>query len=117
MLRFALTKNEDGVRFPGRKLITWEDLMATNKAPTKADFLAALEKKGIKSLEDLIDALMPESDETGGYVWEDAGGFDPADGDIGDAAKIAMRKWRGNTDWAEFGRIMMSKWLDDIPGI
>ncbi len=43
--------------------------MATNKAPTKADFLAALEKKGIRSLEDLIDAVMPEPDETGGHVF------------------------------------------------
>ena len=42
--------------------------MSTEKAPTKADFLAALNKKGIKSLEDLIDAVMPEPDETGGYV-------------------------------------------------
>ena len=42
--------------------------MATEKAPTKADFLAALNKKGIKSLEDLIDAVMPEPDETGGYI-------------------------------------------------
>ena len=41
--------------------------MATEKAPTKADFLAALEKKGIKNLEDLIDVIMPEPDETGGY--------------------------------------------------
>ena len=42
--------------------------MATGKAPTKAEFLAALNKKGINSLEDLVDRLMPETDETGGYV-------------------------------------------------
>ena len=41
--------------------------MATNKAPTKAEFLEALSKKGINSLEDLIEAVMPEPDETGGY--------------------------------------------------
>ncbi|MCZ6671943.1 MAG: hypothetical protein O7C75_03290 [Verrucomicrobia bacterium] len=29
--------------------------------------MAALEKKGIKNLEDLIDVVMPEPDETGGY--------------------------------------------------
>lgn len=90
--------------------------MATNKAPTKADFLAALEKKGIKSLEDLIDAVMPEPDETGGYVWDapDAG-FDPADADTGDAA--ARKNWRGNMDWPDFGRFMMAKMagLDDYP--
>ena len=89
--------------------------MATNKTPTKADFLAALEEKGIKSLEDLIDAVMPEPDETGGYRWEDAGGFDPADADTGDAA--ARRKWRGNMDWPEFGALMMTKMagIDDYP--
>ena len=47
--------------------------MATNQAPTKADLLAAMEKKGIKSLEDLIDAVMPEPDETGGYILWDKG--------------------------------------------
>ena len=57
--------------------------MASEKAPTKADFLAALEKKGIKSLEDLIDAVMPEPDETGGYLFAqmDMGeGSDPYEG-------------------------------------
>ena len=38
--------------------------MATDKAPTKAEFLEALNKKGINNLEELVDALMPE---TGGY--------------------------------------------------
>ena len=39
--------------------------MATEKkAPTKAEFLEALRKKGINNLEDLADALMPE---TSGY--------------------------------------------------
>ena len=57
--------------------------MASEKAPTKADFLAALEKKGIRSLEDLIDAVMPEPDETGGYLFAqmDMGeGSDPYEG-------------------------------------
>ena len=39
--------------------------MATEKAPTKAEFLEALKEKGINSLEDLVDAIMPE---TGGYA-------------------------------------------------
>jgi len=38
--------------------------MATEKAPTREEFLEALKKKGINNLEDLADALMPE---TGGY--------------------------------------------------
>ena len=62
--------NEIGVRIPDYNFVTLENVkMATEKAPTKADFLAALNKKGIKSLEDLIDAVMPEPDETGGYVF------------------------------------------------
>ena len=48
--------------------ITLKDIkMATEKAPTKAEFLAALSKKGINSLEELVDAIMPETDETGGF--------------------------------------------------
>ena len=38
--------------------------MATEKTPTKAEFLEALRKNGIKSLEDLVDVILPE---TGGY--------------------------------------------------
>lgn len=61
--------------------------MATEKAPTKADFLAALEKKGIKSLEDLIDIVMPEPDETGGYAFKmDMGEGSDAAGDSADTA-------------------------------
>ena len=43
--------------------------MATDKAPSKAEFLAALKENGINSLEDLADAIMPEADETGGYMF------------------------------------------------
>ena len=42
--------------------------MATEKAPTKAELLEALSKKGINSLEDLVDAVIPE---TGGFVSAD----------------------------------------------
>ena len=41
--------------------------MATEKATTKVEFLAALSKKGINNLEELVDAIMPEADETGGF--------------------------------------------------
>ncbi len=43
--------------------------MATDKGPTKAEFLEALKENGINSLEDLADAIMPEADETGGYMF------------------------------------------------
>jgi hypothetical protein len=38
--------------------------MATEKSPTKEEALEALRKKGINNLEDLVDAMIPE---TGGY--------------------------------------------------
>ena len=41
--------------------------MATEKATTKAEFLAALSKKGINNLEELVDVIMPETDDTGGF--------------------------------------------------
>ena len=41
--------------------------MATEQKPNKKEFLAALNKNGIKSLEDLADAILPEADETGGF--------------------------------------------------
>ena len=40
--------------------------MATKKAPTKEQILEALRKNGIKNLEELIEALLPN--ETGGYA-------------------------------------------------
>ena len=66
VLRFAWTMNEDRVRCLGQTFVTLEDVkMATEKkSPTKAEFLEALKKKGINNLEDLADAVMPE---TGGY--------------------------------------------------
>ena len=57
--------NEDGVSVPGHKFVRLEDgNMATEKALTKEELLDALSKNGINSLEDLVDAIMPE---TGGY--------------------------------------------------
>ena len=41
--------------------------MTTEKAPTKGQFLEALSKNGINSLEDLADAILPKPDETGGF--------------------------------------------------
>ena len=57
--------NEDGVSVLGHKFVRLEDgNMATEKALTKEELLEALSKNGINSLEDLVDAIMPE---TGGY--------------------------------------------------
>ena len=39
--------------------------MATDKSPTKAEALEELKKKGINNLDDLGDAMIPD---TGGYV-------------------------------------------------
>ncbi len=39
--------------------------MSTDKAPSKEEFLKALHEKGIETLEDLLDAIMPE---TGGFT-------------------------------------------------
>ena len=43
--------------------------MATEKGPTKAEFLEALRQKGITTLDELMDAILPE---TGGFVYETA---------------------------------------------
>ncbi len=40
----------------------------TDDQPTKDEILEALSENGIINLEDLVDALMPE---TGGYAWHD----------------------------------------------
>ena len=66
--------------------------MATNKAPGKKEILEALSNKGIKNLEDLIDAIMPETDETGGFIFMDMGEGSDAAGDYLDMVK----KFRGH---------------------
>ena len=74
--------------------------MASEKSPTKAEFLAALEKKGIKSLEDLIDAVMPEPDETGGYgAVMDMGQGSDAAGDWADIAGSFKNRGHGPDVW------------------
>ena len=71
--------------------------MASEKSPTKAEFLAALEKKGIKTLEDLIDAVMPEPDETGGYS---SGIAEMAEeGDWADIAQSFKNRGHGPDVW------------------
>ena len=40
------------------------------KGPTKEEFLEALRQKGINNLEDLVDAVMPETGGYGSYTWE-----------------------------------------------
>ena len=75
--------------------------MATQKkAPTKEEFLALLRKKGINSLEDLVDAIMPETDETGGYAFKiDMGeGSDAA----GDYLDMAMKRKGYGPDVIQF---------------
>ncbi len=71
--------------------------MPNEKAPSKAEFLVALSKKGINSLEDLIEAIMPESDETGGYFFMDMGAGSDAAGDFADIAQAA--KGHGPDGW------------------
>ncbi len=41
--------------------------MTNEKAPTKEEFLAALSETGINNLEELVEAIIPEANETGGY--------------------------------------------------
>ena len=86
--------------------------MAANKTPTKADFLAALEKKGIKNLADLIDAVMPEPDETGGYVWDEPG-FGHANPAM-PAESPGASAWFPNFDYAVFG-MSIAKLMTDEP--
>jgi hypothetical protein len=51
--------------------------MATeNKAPTKAEILEALSKKGINTLEELVDTIMPETGGFGSGMPERVGDFD-----------------------------------------
>jgi len=65
-----LTKNEDKVRFPGHNSGTLDDVkMATDKIPTKVEFLEALRKNGINNLEKLVDWMFSER---GAYAWYDA---------------------------------------------
>ncbi len=76
--------------------------MATQKkAPTKEEFLELLRKKGINSLEDLVKAIMPETDETGGYLYArmDMGeGSDAA----GDYLDMAMKRKGYGPDVIQF---------------
>ena len=69
--------------------------MARNKGQTHAEFLAALKKKGINNLEDLIKAIMPENEETGGFLLMDMGEGSDAAGDYADMANIS-KKYQGH---------------------
>ena len=81
--------------------------MATEKAPTKAEFLAALNKKGIKSLEDLVDVLMPETDETGGFIAADF----VDDGAYFSDMRAVINKNKGNTDLVGLGHALSGSFL------
>ena len=69
--------------------------MATDKIQTNQEFLEALKKKGINSLEELIAAVMPENEETGGFLLMDMGEGSDAAGDYADMANIS-KKYRGH---------------------
>ena len=69
--------------------------MTTGKAPTKEEFLEALKKNGIKSLEDLINAIMPEADETGGFVF---GMISEENRDALQSLRFQFKTW---WNWAE----------------
>ena len=59
--------NDELIEIP-RRIFKLESVkMATQNQPTKEEFLEALTKNGINSLEDLVEALLPS--ETGGFSW------------------------------------------------
>ena len=67
--------------------------MATeNKAPTKAEVLEALSKNGINTLEDLVDAIMPE---TGGFNMDEMVNDYELFTDPLSIFKIVVRPYRG----------------------
>ncbi len=69
--------------------------MANDKWPTHQQWIDALKKKGINSLEELIAAVMPENNETGGFLLMDMGEGSDAAGDYADMANIA-KQYRGH---------------------
>ena len=64
--------------------------MATEKAPTKEEFLAALSETGINNLEELVEAIIPEANETGGYRF--IINMDASDDDEGEFGFIPHRR-------------------------
>ena len=69
--------------------------MATKNAPTKAEFLEALRKNGIHSLEDWANAIFPE---TGGYAW-----YDDEDEGIGLGLVTIPDKGKFSLKWDSIG--------------
>jgi hypothetical protein len=62
-----LIMNDELIEIP-RRIFKLESVkMTTQNQPTKEEFLEALTKNGINSLEDLVEALLPS--ETGGFSW------------------------------------------------
>lgn len=81
--------------------------MATKKSPSKEEFLEQLKKNGIKSLEDLINAIMPETDETGGYVF---GIISEENQDALQSLRFQFKQW---WNWAEENTSKpIQKWND-----
>jgi len=58
--------------------------MAT-QGPSKKEFLEALNKKGITTVEELVDAIMPE---TGGYEYETSGDQSGLEGPLAAATAL-----------------------------
>ncbi len=86
--------NEIGVRIPDYNFVTLENVkMATEKAPTRDEIMEELSKKGINNLVELLDALMPDETETGGYGFKMDGG-EGTDGP--DYFADMFRKFRGH---------------------
>ena len=70
--------------------------MATDKkTPTKTEFLEALKKNGINNLDDLVNAILPD---TGGFAW-----YDSDDEMIGLGLVTIPDKGKFNLKWDELG--------------
>ena len=61
--------------------------MATEKAPTRDEIMEELSKKGINNLVELLDALMPDETETGGFVVETDGNSMDSNPDTGNLGR------------------------------
>ena len=70
--------------------------MATDKkAPTKTEFLEALKKNGINNLDDLVNAILPD---TGGFAW-----YDSDDEMMGLGLVTIPDKGKFNLKWDDLG--------------
>ena len=71
--------------------------MATEKTPaTKEEISEALSKKGINSLEELLDTVM--STETGGFGIAETDGICPQDSNPDPSSRVKGRPFQGGPD-------------------